>query len=615
MVIDNADDAELFSPNSQKRDMLSGESQATQISNNLARYIPDCNHGSILVTTRNKKAGLKLCPNKSPIEVSNMTESECHDLMQKILSDQQLSNDKTSLLSLRLEYLPLALTQAASFIQENCISINAYVQLLDESDSAFVDQLSEPFETTGRDSETPHAVTATWIISFEQIERQQALTSDILSFLSLFHFQAIPKEFVEDYCQRRDLKQIEGNTSAIMMKALGTLKAFCLVSEGKDKTITMHRLVQLVMRKWLINRGKMTKFTEYAIETMSATYPYGIFETHDTCMRYLPHANSVLIQDKANLSNKNIAKALLLHNMAGYFNYKGEWKEAEELWVQVMEIRKRVLGAEHPDTLTGIGNLALTYWNQGRWKEAEDLEVQVMEIRKRVLGAEHPDTLTNISNLALIYQKQGRWKEAEELQVQEMEISKRVLGAEHLDTLTSIGNLALTYSNQGRWKEAEELQVQVMEIRKRVLGAEHPGTLTSIGNLALTYWNQGRWKEAEELQVQVMEIRKRVLGAEHPGTLTSIGNLALTYRDQGRWKEAEELQVQVMEIRKRVLGAEHPGTLTSMANLAFIWKDLERLSDAIALMEKCASIRKRRLGRTHPDTIFSLSTLDEWRSI
>jgi len=54
--------------------------------------------------------------------------------------------------------------------------------------------------------------------------------------------------------------------------------------------------------------------------------------------------------------------------------------------VKVIETSRRVLGAEHPDTLTIIANLASTYRNQGRWKEAEELEVKVMETRRRVLG-------------------------------------------------------------------------------------------------------------------------------------------------------------------------------------------------------------------------------------
>jgi Tetratricopeptide repeat len=43
------------------------------------------------------------------------------------------------------------------------------------------------------------------------------------------------------------------------------------------------------------------------------------------------------------------------------------------------------------------------YRNQGRWKEAEELFVQVIETRKKVLGAEHPSTVTRMANLALTY--------------------------------------------------------------------------------------------------------------------------------------------------------------------------------------------------------------------
>ncbi len=32
-----------------------------------------------------------------------------------------------------------------------------------------------------------------------------------------------------------------------------------------------------------------------------------------------------------------------------------------------METRKTKLGADHPDTLTSMANLASTYRNQGRW--------------------------------------------------------------------------------------------------------------------------------------------------------------------------------------------------------------------------------------------------------
>jgi len=82
--------------------------------------------------------------------------------------------------------------------------------------------------------------------------------------------------------------------------------------------------------------------------------------------------------------------------------------EAEQLEIQVMDMRIKVLGAEHPDTLISMGNLASTYMNQRRWNEAEQLEIQVMDMRIKVLGAEHPYTLTGMENLARIYMNQGR---------------------------------------------------------------------------------------------------------------------------------------------------------------------------------------------------------------
>jgi hypothetical protein len=99
-----------------------------------------------------------------------------------------------------------------------------------------------------------------------------------------------------------------------------------------------------------------------------------------------------------------------------------------------MDARKTVLGAEHPDTLTSMANLASTYWNQGRWGEAEQLGVQVMETRKTVLGAEHPDTLLSMANLAVNYSKRERWTEAEGLFLLAVDAYKRVLGPSHPDT-------------------------------------------------------------------------------------------------------------------------------------------------------------------------------------
>jgi len=94
---------------------------------------------------------------------------------------------------------------------------------------------------------------------------------------------------------------------------------------------------------------------------------------------------------------------------------------------------------------TRTANLASTYRHQGRLKKAEEQFVQVIEMEKRVLGQEHPDTLTSMNNLALVYNDQRRWTEAEKLYEQVVETAKRLLYHEHPSTLISMGNLAMAF--------------------------------------------------------------------------------------------------------------------------------------------------------------------------
>jgi len=536
-------------------------------------------------------------------------------------------------------------------------------------------------------SESNRAVYATWDLSYTAIHRQANAAVNgalcqgpkaalqILRVFPFFHNEGIMEDifrFAAENSQSQSEAECEVDDrfpSALLQlrpdgrwenqsfrQGIQTLLSFSLAGrESSQQRFFMHRLVHL----WAYDRltaAKKDRFCDQARDVLKRSITWR-FESSDYTFRrdLLPHiANfqrqsslssvkpkeegmtdfalifseagrwkeaeelevQVMETRKRVLGEEHPDTLTSIDSLASTYRNQGRWKEAEELEVQVMETRKRVLGEEHPDTLTSIGSLASTFWCQGRWKEAEELQVQVIETSKRVLGQEHPDTLTSIGRLASTFWCQGRWKEAEELEVQVMETRKKVLGQEHPDTLTSIDSLALTYGNQGRWKEAEELEVQVMETRKRVLGEEHPDTLTSIGSLASRFWSQGRWKEAEELQVQVIETRKRVLGQEHPDTLTSIGSLASRFWSQGRWKEAEELQVQVIETSKRVLGQEYPDTLTlnSIANLAFTLKSQIRYKEAISLMENCFELRKRILGPKHLGTEFSLRTLYKWKS-
>jgi len=76
------------------------------------------------------------------------------------------------------------------------------------------------------------------------------------------------------------------------------------------------------------------------------------------------------------------------------------YAEAEQLSREVLADRRRLLGDDHPDTLTSRATLARLASCQGRRAEAEDLYRRVIADRTRVLGASHPDTVAIRNELA-----------------------------------------------------------------------------------------------------------------------------------------------------------------------------------------------------------------------
>lgn len=67
--------------------------------------------------------------------------------------------------------------------------------------------------------------------------------------------------------------------------------------------------------------------------------------------------------------------------------------------MQVVESRKRVLGAEHADALSSMSNLAFTWKDQDRNKETIILMIECVQLRERVLGPDHPFTSSSCAVL------------------------------------------------------------------------------------------------------------------------------------------------------------------------------------------------------------------------
>jgi CHAT domain-containing protein/tetratricopeptide (TPR) repeat protein len=155
----------------------------------------------------------------------------------------------------------------------------------------------------------------------------------------------------------------------------------------------------------------------------------------------------------------------------------------------------------------------------GDYARAEALDKRSLEIRRKVLGENHPSYAQSLNNLALVYQHMGDYARAEPLCKKASEVWRKVVGENHPDYATSLNNLAGLYQAKGDYARAEGLYEQAIEIFRKAVGQNHPLYSQTVNNLAVLYaaWD----KPGEALQCFNKDMKSL-----HAHTLTVLAGLS-----------------------------------------------------------------------------------------
>ncbi|KAJ4860754.1 tetratricopeptide repeat domain-containing protein [Trichoderma breve] len=651
LILDNTDDLRQF-----------GVEQAPQQTNSLYRYIPKASTGTVLWTSRDAHIVGTLVGSTRGIEVARMNYDEAEILL-KLAGSLEVGREKMEIITLleELQWLPLAIMQAGSYMRRTSTSAKEYSSLLAQNKKRWQLLKEEEFDRH-RKPYVPNNVLETLSISIDRLKQDSEIAYNILHAIAYVSNQNIPHEIITTILKHCDNSLVDPEKlEAEATKAIMRLKEFSFLgvhrTEDGGRSYEMHKLVQEATRYGLSlckpsvpdnvfsNREGERYFSGIAVQAILDLFPDSELGTWSQCEKYLAHAVQTVYW--ADLNDKRHETSLLFYRVSLFLHDCGRWserelvnkkglefdreiwgekhpdtfismehlattyriqcrhKEAEALEVQILDLRRETLGKKHPHTLMSMENLATTHWAQCQYKESEALEVQVLDLRREILGDKHPDTIQTIGALGIIYRDQGLYKKAEPLLVQVFDLSREILGDKHLRVIWSMESLGITYGLQGRYKEAEALQVQVYDLRREILGTRHPETFQGMSNLSLTYWRQGRYKEAEALQLQVFKLQQEILGERHPDTIRSISNLSSIYGKQGRRKEAEaeSIQIKVFNFRREILGDKHPETIWSMEYLSSIYGKKGLYEESEALAVQVLDLRRESLGEEHPDTI------------
>ncbi|KAI6747682.1 hypothetical protein HG531_008224 [Fusarium graminearum] len=460
-----------------------------------------------------------------------------------------------------------------------------------------------------------HSVMTVWETSYDAVSKQLPEAGRLMTLLCFIHYDDI---FLELFGLDRD----PGSTAvAPWMSALGcqtrvdvhqlekcfwVLEKYSLCQRKKMKTsYSIHRLVHA----WGYDRLKSDKDEVerlwYAASQLLDDYIKTSSDRQDgpvTKLRVVPHLTDNIHSFKniSRINDWNKVDWLEAVERFGFFFAKvGRWNDAAISRREVLKKRQRILGDEHPATITAMSNLAATLSDQGKLDEAASMQKEVLEKRQRILGDEHPDTISAMSNLATTLYDQGKLDEVALMMKEVLKKMQRILGDEHPDTISAMSNLAATLSDQGKLDEAALIKKEVLEKRQRILGDEHPDMISAMNNLANTLSDQGKLDEAALMMKEVLEKRQRILGDEHPDTITAMSKL----------DEAASMKKEVLKKRQRILGDEHPDTISAMNNLATTLYNQGKLDEVALMMKEVLEKMQRILGSEHPDTISAMNNL------
>ncbi|KAF8182168.1 hypothetical protein K438DRAFT_1920268 [Mycena galopus ATCC 62051] len=483
---------------------------------NLNDFLPQSNHGNIIITSRNP--GLHA-----------------------------------------LHYFPLAIVQAGAFISKSQ-DLGGYLALYTKHQTKLLSE--KPAQSHDHYVWT---IYTTWQMSFEQLQPPAAMFLQHCSFL---HYNGISEEIFNYAARYRVqsnspskeelqaplvfLSQFLGPTSEWdslkFLEVTNDLQAYSLLSfDAEKKLFSIHPLVHAWSQTTVCNPERYMSTMGSILGMALSERPHYNIQLGGLAL--CPHVELAI--------QMNTKIALAFRMQYGHiFAEAGIYKQYEKLLKQIREEQKQLLGDDHLDTLHTMGNLARTYSVLGEHQKAKALKVTVLKKQTQLLGENHPATLHTIGNLACTYSDMGEHEKAKHLKVIVLEKQKQCLGDNHPDTLRTMGNLANTYSHLGEHQEAEQLNLSVLGKQKEVLGNSHPYTLHTMGGLAYTYSHLGEHQKAKKLNLSVLEKQKQFLGDHHPDTLLTIGNLASTYSALGEHQKAEELKVTVLEKQEVCVGGQ-----------------------------------------------------------
>jgi hypothetical protein len=598
----------------------------------LLPFIPD-GPGDVLITSRNHRWDPVV--DTIPLDVFERAES-VQFLLKRV--PRRLTEADADKLGESLGDLPLALEQAGGVLFESGMSVDVYLQLLEDRVGDILAQ--------GIALEYPTSMTAAWQVSVAQLRQQSPQALELLRCCAFLGPEPIPR----DVFKLSSEESLTGVGALIadpieLSTAISVLGRFALVKMD-GPYITVHRLIQALLRAEL-EPAEQRKYRQDAHSILAVGAP-GDPTDATTWPRYLDLVAHVGSETTDLAHCQMPAHRAFALEMVRYLAESGDFASCRvfaerfiEQWTKdsgptdpyVLDAKRRLGNA-----LRELGHAAAAYQTiettlrsaeqaldprnpltlhlrnafgadlraRGDFTAALALDEETRELHNEVFGSTDPQTLRVMNNLAADYGLNSRYVEARELHkdiyIQQRDAKPNATAPQVLNAWTG---LARAVRLCGNFPQARDLGQEAMVYGLDKLGSEHYLTLRAATDLSIAMRRiPVNFDDGLELAADTLEHCRHRRGEQNPDTMAAAISLYNIQRVVGQITEALELAAATAEKYPGVYGAEHPYNYGVIGNLALLRRLAGDLQTARRLNETALAGLDSRLTRDH---FFSLT--------
>jgi tetratricopeptide (TPR) repeat protein/predicted Ser/Thr protein kinase len=223
---------------------------------------------------------------------------------------------------------------------------------------------------------------------------------------------------------------------------------------------------------------------------------------------------------------ESLDAAQLANNIALAHEVLGDYDESERWHMRALELRTRVLTADHPETghsYANLGNLALRRNDLDaalRWHQ------RALAVRSAGLGPNHPDVGRSHANTGRVQLARGQLDEALEHFRRSNAIFEATFGRRHTVNARVLVSIGRVHRERGEFRVALEHFSEALDIQRELLGDQHPDTAQTKLDIGLVEIDLGELEAAQASLAAAAAGFEAALGVEHAHTAAIVDGFA-----------------------------------------------------------------------------------------